>query len=352
MLKKIFIDNYKCLNQFSIDFSRTSLLTGKNGTGKSTVFEVIQKLQKFILGSRVNGDEKRIYQIRELFDWGTRSKLSNAEEQRFYLTLECSGETYTYALIINIALQLQTERLFIDKSILIDNKNKGVVSTFSLNYYEKGCYEDLFLELISNIFLPQNTIPASTITDHYVRNGIDGKDTYEDFANWYYYLIYEHENWNYASHYKNNIPRLEEELKQVINNFECVSFHGTLDKDFLSARILNQHYPLESLSKGQQALLILYTLIFCTPEESILCINKPELFLESSEIIPWLSLAIDCLENRQLLLISHHPYIIDYLSAEHGYHFEKTDNGSRVKRTNGEEKDGKNLSIEGLVELG
>ena len=41
MLKRIHIDNYKCLTNFDLRFGDLTLLLGVNGCGKSAVFEVV-----------------------------------------------------------------------------------------------------------------------------------------------------------------------------------------------------------------------------------------------------------------------------------------------------------------------
>ena len=49
MLNYIKADNYCSLVNFQIDFSSINLLLGNNGTGKSTVFSLIDVLRFFIL---------------------------------------------------------------------------------------------------------------------------------------------------------------------------------------------------------------------------------------------------------------------------------------------------------------
>ena len=47
MLKRLYVDNYKCLTNFDIRFAELTLLLGANGCGKSAVFEVIGKTARF-----------------------------------------------------------------------------------------------------------------------------------------------------------------------------------------------------------------------------------------------------------------------------------------------------------------
>ena len=53
MLKRLYIHNYKCLVNFEINFDKDiSLFLGANGSGKSTIFEVLGKLIDFILNEQ------------------------------------------------------------------------------------------------------------------------------------------------------------------------------------------------------------------------------------------------------------------------------------------------------------
>ncbi|NEQ41898.1 MAG: ATP-binding protein [Okeania sp. SIO3I5] len=234
----------------------------------------------------------------------------------------------------------------------IKNNWSGTTSIFVLKSYQDDSLKK-FLELVSNIFCPGNTIPSNIITDHYYRSRNNKSDVYENFTNWYYYLLYLHDNYKIYGSYKDNIPALEKQLQQAINGFKHILFSSNIDKDFLMAEISGKFYSLSNLSQGQPALIILYTLIFCTPRKSILCINKPETFLALPEVMSWLSLMVNHLKDRQLLLISHHPSMINYLGANSGYFFERTDDNSvQVKRINQEDEDEESLSIEKLIELG
>lgn len=44
MIKRLEIKNYKCFGNFVIEFDDVNLLMGLNGTGKSTVLEVLEKI--------------------------------------------------------------------------------------------------------------------------------------------------------------------------------------------------------------------------------------------------------------------------------------------------------------------
>jgi len=49
MLKRIYINNFRCLVNFELTLGTMNLFLGANGTGKTTVFEVLLKLQQLIV---------------------------------------------------------------------------------------------------------------------------------------------------------------------------------------------------------------------------------------------------------------------------------------------------------------
>lgn len=65
MLKRIYIDNFSCLVNFELNINGINLFLGANGSGKSTVFEVLQKIQAF-----VSGDSK----VGEIFKYGDSTR--------------------------------------------------------------------------------------------------------------------------------------------------------------------------------------------------------------------------------------------------------------------------------------
>ncbi|MEM7760078.1 MAG: AAA family ATPase [Cyanobacteria bacterium P01_A01_bin.40] len=49
MLKRIYVNNFRCLVNFDLTFDNINLILGYNGSGKSALFEVIRKIQEFIV---------------------------------------------------------------------------------------------------------------------------------------------------------------------------------------------------------------------------------------------------------------------------------------------------------------
>ena len=41
MLKRLYVDNFRCLVDFELNFDSINLFLGDNGAGKSTIFDVL-----------------------------------------------------------------------------------------------------------------------------------------------------------------------------------------------------------------------------------------------------------------------------------------------------------------------
>jgi predicted ATPase len=62
--------------------------------------------------------------------------------------------------------------------------------------------------------------------------------------------------------------------------------------------------------------------LHCLPASgAVLCVDEPENFLALPEIQPWLDAIYDQVEDkrRQVLLVSHHPRLINMLADDAGF---------------------------------
>jgi ATPase subunit of ABC transporter with duplicated ATPase domains len=90
---------------------------------------------------------------------------------------------------------------------------------------------------------------------------------------------------------------------------------------------------LSELSDGQRALIMLYALLhFSIRAGRTVFIDEPDNYLSLAEIEPWLNAAIDALDESdgQLIIVSHHPELIDRLVRRHGVVFTR-DGGGPVR---------------------
>jgi ABC-type glutathione transport system ATPase component len=71
---------------------------------------------------------------------------------------------------------------------------------------------------------------------------------------------------------------------------------------------------------GQRVLIALYTLLRFAERSTIplVCIDEPDNFVSLAEIQPWLMAISQTVEDHgsQVLFISHHPELINYLAPQ------------------------------------
>jgi predicted ATPase len=365
MLKRIYIDNFNSLVNFELNFDSINLFLGGNGVGKSTVFDVLSRLQFFILGSKVEG----------AFQSFTRTRWQTLPIQQFEIEIDGNGGTYKYQLSIEHNQEqsyVRHEILSFNNQILL-NFEMGEVKTFNDDYTAGPKYPFDWSQSILPFFLPRPDNTKLTWFKKRMERFIIVKiipsmmspiseqeqtllsPSMDNYVSWYRYI----------SQDQGKVAELIQGLKQILNGFVSFKFEQYGDKYiFLKLRFAHDsdrkniiEYGFGELSDGQRILIALYTLIYCTESEDYtLCIDEPENFLALPEIQPWLIQLYDfCADKKlQALLISHHPELINYLLASPiGYWFERQSNSpARVRKISNEESEHSGLPISELIARG
>lgn len=370
MLKRIYVNNFRCLVNFELTFDNINLILGYNGSGKSTLFDVINKLQKFIIGEQ---------KIEDIFHYEDLNKWQESLIQSFEIEFTINERIYKYFLTIEYSSTtkipvIQKESLTINTGFsfefdLNDEQNKSygqlkinnstsdrealfpeISSSRSMFIFipidDKKLKTSWFKQGLSNFFIIRIN-PLNIYAESRTEDESPNKDL-SNFSAWYSHL---------SQSEQGKIIKLTLELQKVLIGFD--SFQNTKigEARLLSAVFTKPSkatYKFNELSEGQKVLIALYTLLYCTPDQDCtLMIDEPENFLALPEIQPWLSKLIDrCQENDvQAILISHHPSLINTLATDYGYWFERKDNQAvRVQKIVDEGEEG-GLSIAKLIEM-
>jgi len=135
MLKRIYIDNFRCLVNFELSVDSINLFLGTNGAGKTTVFEVLRKIQAFVSG---DGKVDAIFKSVDCTRWQT------SPIQSFELEIEGNGGMYKYELAIEhdekgLRARVQHERLWFDNQPLLKFES-GEVQLYRDNHSEGPRY--------------------------------------------------------------------------------------------------------------------------------------------------------------------------------------------------------------------
>jgi ATPase subunit of ABC transporter with duplicated ATPase domains len=144
---------------------------------------------------------------------------------------------------------------------------------------------------------------------------------------WYRYLL--------QAHRDENVEFLAC-VKDALSGFQTLRFSSDEDgrrklrADFAAPRKKAVNYAISELSEGQRCLLALYMILrFLIAKAHTVFIDEPDNFISLREIQPWLLAAEKAVEEShgQLILISHHPEILNQWALSHGLRFFREDNG-------------------------
>lgn len=333
MIKRLYVDNYKCLVNFAVELSELSLLLGPNGCGKSSVLDVVYALRQLLSGVAKVTDAG-IFPGRTLTRWQGRN------QQTFELEVRLDEELFSYRLEIEHELttrraRVVKERLTVARDqplfefllgevqLYRDDHSKG--PKFSSDWGESALARvaptrdnrrlTRFLDFVRKILvcgLYPRRFAAEAATEDLLLDR-DGSN----FAAWYRNAFQERQDL---------VPGYLEALREVIEGFRGIR----LQKVGLDTRAFMVHFEdgdgdfelrLDELSDGERALIAIYALIYVTAGQGYsLFLDEPDNYVALPELQPWLMELADACGDAvgQALLCSHHPELIDYLGAERG----------------------------------
>jgi predicted ATPase len=354
MLKRIYVDNFRCLVNFELKLDRLNLLLGENGTGKTTVFEVLYRLQQFLAGNA---------KVQTMFPSADLTRWQSTPTQRFELELQAGEANYDYALVIehdedrrkarikSEILTMDDKRLFDfldgNAELYYDDFTPGPKYPFDwtqsglavlqpradnkkLTRFRKELQQIIVAAVHPMCMSSESRAEESTLS----RN-------MENFVSWYRYVSQEHQGATYG---------LVQELARVLPGFSSFSLkeagEAKVFKVMMKRPSMKQEIPFDfsELSDGQRCLIALYAVLFVLKDQGVsLFLDEPDNFITLREIQPWLGSLKDLIGEgvEQGVLISHHPEIIDQLAIPAGRWFERDPNAySRVSDQPGAKVEG------------
>jgi predicted ATPase len=357
MLKRIYIDNYKCLVNFELAFDEINLFLGPNGSGKSAVFDVLRKIQAFVGGKD---------RVSELFKSVDLTRWQTSPTQSFELEIEGNGGVYKYQLGIEHEKSKQQarvahERLWFNNNPLLkfesgeahlyrDDHSEGPTYPFdwaqsavaTLPPRDDNTRLTWFKDRLKRFIVVQ--INPMMMSECSQQEETQLNDKMENFVSWYRYI----------SDDQGKAFELTAELRKILDGFNHFKFAEAGEKirslllNFSGETGLSIDYGFDQLSDGERVLIALYALVYHARSNGYtLCIDEPENFISLPEIQPWLILLYDLCSDGELqsLLISHHPELIDYLAVSAGYWFDRDSNTpARAKKITEDDADGVPIS--------
>lgn len=344
MLKRLYIDNFRCFVNFEYVPERKQLLLGANGSGKSSLLEVVRLLKEFVKGrdmpftqsSRTRWQERplQVFEIEALID----GSLPVEEKFNFVYRVEIRYESLSNTPLVGL------ERLSLDGKPIFELSD-GVMRSYSdmnsqANFVRGDATESsLHLAYYGNEFVRlfvewMDALHCFKIDAYEGKMDeiADAEDHYPDYelenlAGWYRHLIGADQDGNDA---------FRASLKEVLAGFLSLRFSPEDDgvrklrADFNSPSQGRLTVSLRELSDGQRCLIALYMILhFLIAKGHTVFLDEPDNFVSLREIQPWLLAAEQAVENSkgQLILISHHPEILNQWAQEYGLRFFREENG-------------------------
>ncbi len=347
MLRKLYVNNYRCLVNFEITFDRLTLLVGPNGGGKSTLFDLLYNLRRLLID---NAKVNEVFPPDDLTAW------VNKKEQSFELEVQGEYGLFSYKLVIlhnpeKKIQRIESELLFIDGMPLFEF-NKGEVKLYHDDYKPGPEYSfdwsvsalativerpdnkklTWFKKWVEKLFVVSLQPKAMTSETEEESDWLNRDGT--NFASWYRFISQEHQD---------KIFKLTQQLRNTIPGFhafklEQVGKHRILKVGFTGddETATPIYFDFEQLSDGQRVLIALYSLLLGLQDMGhTVFIDEPENYVSLPEIQPWLMELNDACGDGfpQAVLISHHPELIDYFGPENGKWIEREPLGpARVKK--------------------
>jgi hypothetical protein len=349
MLDRLYVDNYRCMVNFDCRFSPAQLILGPNGAGKTTLLDVVCLLRDFCIAGIPSENS---------FVDSTRTRWQNVAEQTFELDASGNGGQYTLRLVVDRwgsparARVLKEEVLFSGKPIF--RFLQGEVHLFNDRHEEMVQYPFDWHRsaLATTTERPENTklswfkrwlggVLYLSPDPHQMSGLADRESRYptrdlSNFAAWYRHLRLESDDQTLFDDLREVIPGFESmALKDAGMGYRVLLLNFFADGAQGQARSSFSQF-FNEVSDGQRVLAGLYTALrFALKPETTLLFDEPDNFIALKEIEPWLDAVLQKVEdadnNTQVLIVSHHPELLNRLGFKSGVVLDRP--GGRHTRT-------------------
>ncbi len=360
MITRFYAHNFRCLLNFELMLDEASVLLGPNGSGKTSVLDVLRGIQRILVrGAKVD----EAFPVRDLPSWNEERKAL----QCFELDLKLDEHTYHYDLRIEHdrdrrKMRIHKEVLKQDDQPLFsfeggtaqlyhDDFSRGPAYPFDWSQSGVGVLNERtdntkltrFKKEIASLVIaspcPPLFEPETRTEDEFL------EPLMQNFVAWYRHAAQEN---------MGSIAELFGLLRDVLPGFDSISLTESGENSralkvvFRGADASVHRYGFNQLSDGQRALVALYSLIGLSPDGRIsLFLDEPDNYLALREVQPWLAEVISkcgC-TLEQAVLVSHHPATIDYMAGSKGrWFFRNADGPARVSSKPQPAIDGLSLS--------
>lgn len=328
MITEIYIDNYRRFTNERIEFDNTALIAGKNGTGKTTLLELMYKLKRFLTNDGSVAHIQNFISVEDLPRW-LKKEYGVAET---IVKLKCKTEdiVFHYEICVQHTLHRSSCRVISEKLLanekdlykfnldLKDTEHSlAVVNTDDDNsreYMIDWNYSGLRIASRINskmrkflTFIDKNVYIFGIERDwNCGENWLDISNG--SFSNWYAKMLTRdiEKAADVLKSYKDFLPNCKRTfINEKTNEFTIEEIGGENG---------NFEIKFSELSSGQKKLCLYYAIFKMLPKNSTLFFDEFENHLSQSELQPLYDLAKDMQDENdlQIILISHNHKTLNW----------------------------------------
>ena len=343
MLTRLYIDNFRCFEQFEFRPEKAQLILGRNGAGKSSAIEALQFIKDLIT---------EFQPISAGWYWKNRCRWTERERIVFEIDTDDGSEPTRYRVVIG-PTGVDEQIIILHESLSVAERllfmfEGGVVHLFDDEFQLKNAYPSpRNRSALSTVFLspgkrlarfrhqveslycfrldPRGMSPRSEAEQLLPQSNM------ANFASWMRHAM----QWMPES-----VAPYQQDLRRALDTMDVLRLEPLGDNVSILRmdRLLAGNkirLTFEELSDGQRCLICLYAIVhFILAHGGTVFIDEPDNFVSLREIQPWLICASDMVDDSkgQLILVSHHPEIINQWAPGRGVQFVEDSSGAiRVK---------------------
>jgi predicted ATPase len=343
MLTRLYIDNFRCFEKFEWRPGRKQLILGRNGSGKTSLMDALELLVEVAArGERVD----------QWFKLSERTRWLDQALQVFEIEAQLEGGNYRYQLVIEpwgetARPRVRSETVFLyDNPIFkFDNGEVVIWNATATPAYKFDPSRSALSTSGDKCLVAFGKWLAGISSWHINPVSMGSRAESEDvtprvdlanFAAWYRHLV--------QAHPRENVAFLKD-LRESLDGFDQLPLdHAGENVGILYAEFLRDgksiRIPFGELSDGQRCLICLYAVVhFVVAKGGTVVIDEPDNFISLREIQPWLMAIEEMADDHkgQVILISHHPQILNQWANPYGVQFVRDGAGPvRVEKFNGD----------------
>jgi energy-coupling factor transporter ATP-binding protein EcfA2 len=349
LIERVLIDNFRCFVNFEWKPGQLALLMGANGSGKTSVADVVWSLRTIICEES---------DIRREFSFNSRTRWDKRTAQSFGLDVRRPAGLYKYRLIVDhredepSKPRVQLESLHLDDQLLFEFSNgeiqyfrdsgqpgpviPGRVARSGLGGVGPGKENKKLMEfkrwLTEDVWWFRPDPRAMSQHTDEEADGLDGN--LSNFASWY-------ASWLATD--LSGVLAYTQAIRAVFPGFESLQVGKNAPTLQAKFEVGGQKFTVDfsELSDGQRQLLALYLLRYAVVQPGrLIFFDEPDNYVALREIQPWLTELLDqALQEGgpQLWIISHHPEVLNQLAPSYGALFLRPNGGpARVEVFSGD----------------